>query len=37
MFELPTQKIPAEKQDPKNLIIFSKPKYHIFNQLSKNI
>lgn len=27
MFELPTQKIPAEKQDPKNLIIFSKPKY----------
>lgn len=27
MFELPTSKIPAEKQDPKNLIIFSKPKH----------
>lgn len=26
MIELPTQKIPAEVQDPKNLIIFSKPK-----------
>lgn len=24
--ELPTSKIPAEKQDPRNLIIFSKPK-----------
>ena len=24
---LPTQKIPAETQDPKNLIIFSKPKF----------
>ena len=24
---LPTNKIPAETQDPRNLIIFSKPKY----------
>lgn len=27
MITLPTTKIPAETQDPKNLIIFSKPKY----------
>lgn len=27
MFELPTAKIPATVQDPKNLIIFSKPKW----------